>query len=385
MVGALSQIRVLDFSQGHGGPYCTMQLADAGAEVIKVEPPDGDWARALPPFVGGESAYFMAINRNKKSIVLDLKQPHDLEAALAMAKRCDVVVENFRPGVADRLGIGYEAIAALNPGVVYCSVTALDSDGPEHDLPATELTVQARGGIMRNLGLPGEPPIRFGEDGLAAATGNYAAQAVVAALFHRAKTGEGQRVGASMLRSVMHLQKLTFTMDCEPDGGRDDPRRRVEETTAGFTTKDLPIGFSFPYMLVGYPTEERWREFCARVGLQQIVDDPRFATNFDRTQNAAMLREYYEDAFKDRTSAELLAILEDLGALNAVYTDYPNLFNHPQVIANDMVEEVDHPTAGRMKTVGFPTKLFETPAQIRTAAPLLGEHTGAVLDGLAKG
>lgn len=384
MTGPLPGIKVLDFSQGHGGPYCTMHLGDAGAEVIKVEPLEGDWARKLgPPFVGGESAYFLGLNRNKKSVTIDLEKPDGARIALELAKRCDVVVENFDPGLADRLGIGSEVVLRINPRVVYCSISALDSEGPEKDVPGTELTLQGRGGVMRTSDPDGNPAIRFGEDALSSVTGNYATQAIVAALFHRSRGGQGQHVQVSMLRSSMHLQSSTFTFDCSPDGGLDDPRRRFTEgaggPTPGYRTKDLPIGFAFPFMLAGYPADERWKEFCHRVGLSQITEDPRFADRFGRETNEPELRPYYEEAFKDKGSAELLGILEELGALCSPYNDFPSLFSHPQVLENDMVLEFEHPTAGRLKTVGFPSVLSESPKEIRLAPPLLGQHTQEVL------
>ena len=380
MPAPLEGITVLDFTQGHGGPFCTMHLADAGAEVVKIEPPGGDWARQLgPPTAGDESAYFLALNRNKKSVGLDLRDPRGLEIARDLARTADVVVQNYRPGIADELGIGYAALSAINPGLIYCSISAYDSEGPDRDLPGTELTLQARGGVMRTLGEVGQPPVRFGEDGISAATGNYATQAVVAALFHRLRTGEGQHVKVSMLRSVMHLQSCTFTFDCAPDRGQDDPRTRPTEPNAGYATADLPIGFNFPFMLAGYPADERWREFCHRIGLAHIADDPRFADRFGREGNANVLREYYETAFANYTSAELSEILEEFGALNAVYNDFPTLLAHPQILANELVIEFDHPTAGSTKTVGFPTVMTETPKQLRTPPPLLGQHTAEVL------
>lgn len=380
MAGPLPNVKVLDFSQGHGGPYCTMHLGDAGAEVIKVEPLDGDWARRLgPPFVAGESAYFLALNRNKKSITLDLKKPEGVKIALELAKRCDVIVENFRPGVAERLNIGYQAIHKINPRAIYCSMTALDSEGPEKDAPGTELTLQARGGVMRTSGSDGRPPIRFGEDALASVTGNYATQAIVAALFHRARGGQGQHVKVSMLRSSMHLQSTTFTFDCSPDGGLDDPRRQTRGPSPGYRTKDLPIGFTFPFMLAGYPADEKWKEFCNRIGLSHIAEDPRFGTRYGREAHEKELRRYYEEAFKDKSSAELLKLLEELGALNSPYNDFPSLFSHPQVLENDMVMEFEHPTAGKLKTVGFPSVLSQTPKEIRLPPPLLGQHKQEIL------
>jgi len=356
-----------------------MQLGDNGAEIIKIEPSEGDWARGLgPPFVGGESAYFLALNRNKKSIALNLKNPRGLQIALDLARRCDVVVENFRPGVADRLGIGYDTIEKMNPRVVYCSISALGSEGPDKDLPGTELTLQARGGVILTLGVPGEAPVRFGEEGASVATGNYAAQAIVAALFHRVRSGEGQHVKTSMLRALTHLANRAFVVDTEVD----QPQRRSEEPNTGFRTKDLDISFTFSTMLAGYPAEERWREFCNRVGLGHIVNDPRFTTNRDRTQNTEALKRYYEAAFKDKSSAELVVILEELGAVYAVSNDYPTLFSHPQILENEMLMEFEHPTVGNVKTVGFAVKMLETPSQIRMPPPLLGQHTAEILKSL---
>ncbi len=380
MTGALSGVKILDLTQGGGGPYCTMELGDSGAEVIKLEPPEGDWARKLgPPFVNGESVYFISLNRNKKSVVINLKHPKGLETALDLAKSCEVVVQNFRPGVVDRLGVGYDAVRRVNSAVIYCSMSALDSQGPEASDPGTELTLQARAGIMRGLGETGEAPVRFGTDAVATSAGLYAAQGILAALYHKARTGEGQHVKTSLLRGAIHVQTTTITFDCAPDGGLDDPRKRRGEPAAGFKTKDIPINFSFPYMLVGYPADERWKEFCRRVGLGHIVDDPRFANNYDRMAHAKELRRYYEEAFEDKTSAELLEILEELGALNTQFNDFPTLFSHPQILANDMVAEFDHTKAGRMKAVGIPWKMSESPGEIRLPPPLLGQHTQEVL------
>ena len=379
MAGALANVRILDLTQGSGGPYCTMQLGDGGADVIKLEPPGGDWARALPPFAQQESAYFLGLNRNKRSIVIDLTKPAGKEAALRLIAASDVVVQNYGPGVAERLGVDYEAARGVNPAVVYCSLSALDSQGPEAQRVGTELTVQARGRVMAGMNEPEEPPVRFGSDALSTATALYAAQAIVAALFHRQRSGQGQHVRASLLRSAIHLQTTTVTFDCAPDGGLDDPRMSPPFPNKGYRTKDLPITFSFPYMLVGYPADERFREFCHRVGLGHIADDPRFADNYARADHGDELREYYEQAFADKTSAELLAILEELGALNTVHSDFPTLFAHPQVEANHMIEEFDHPTLGKVQAVGMPWKMSVTPGTIRRPPPLLGQHTDEVL------
>ncbi len=379
----LDGLKVIDLAQGWSGPLCAMMLGDLGAEVVKVEPPAGDFTRRLgPPLADGQSAPFLSLNRSKKGIVLDFVNEPGKEVVLRLAKRADVLIESFPPGEADRLGIGYEDLRAINPRLVYVTVTPFGQDGPYRNRPGSELVIQAMSGFWPWQGVQGEPPVTLGDDTAAEAAARDCLSGVMGALLYRERTGKGQRVDVSELGSIIGAQAYALGWDSDPDTPSPsivDGERRPPEI--GYQTKDLPVTFIF--YISGYISNEAaWQKFFASVGRQDMVGDPRFLTIFARNTNREALREELEAAFKDKTAEEVLQRVYELGGIGVAFNTIESLARHPQVLANDLVVEVDHPTIGKFKGFGVPWMFHETPTHIHQAPPLLGQHTEEVLRGL---
>lgn len=379
MKPSLSGIKVLDLSRVLAGPYCSMLLADHGAEVVKVEQPGkGDDTRAFgPPFVKGESAYFLSINRGKKSITVDLKTDQGKEIVRRLAEKADVILENFRPGVADKLGVGYEAVKAFNPRVVYASVSGFGATGPDRLKPGYDLMIQGMGGLMSITGPAGEMPGKVGASISDILAGIYAFQGILLALFHRERTGKGQRVDISMLDSVVsvltHQAQNYFTTGKAPvRRGNRHPSICPYET---FTASD-------GYVNIAVGNDKLWQSFCDLIGRPELKSDPRFLTNPKRVENHDALFPILNEIVKTRTTAEWLAALERAEIPAGPILDLEAVLNLPQIRAREMVVEVDHPSIGKLKLSGIPVKLSESAGRITTAPPLLGQHTDEVLAGL---
>ena len=379
MKKALDGIKVLDLSRALAGPYCTMMLADMGAEVIKVEMPGtGDDSRAWgPPFVEGESAYFMSINRNKKSITLDMKGDKAIEIIMKLIKGSDVLVENFRPGAMERLGLAYQQVKAMNPRLVYCSISGFGQNGPYRMLPGFDQVLQGMGGLMSITGEPDGPPVKVGVPIADITAGMFAAYGIAIALFTREKTGSGQMVDISLLDSQVAL--LTYRAGSFFASG-EIPKRigsghPVIVPYQAFKARDV-------YINIAVGNDQLWGKFCKAVGLEDIMNDPRFATNAKRVQNRDEVVKAVGDLIATKNGEEWLKILTDAGIpCGPIYT-MDKIFSDPQVIHRQMVTELRHPKAGTVKVTGNPVKLSDTPGEPSVAPPLLGQHTQEVLEGL---
>lgn len=377
---ALQGIRVLDLSRILTGPYATMMLADLGAEVIKVEAPGvGDDTRQWgPPFVNGESTYFMSINRNKSSITLNLKHPEGRKILLQMVREADVLVENFRPGTMAKLGFSYEQLAEINPRLVYCAISGFGLTGPYAHKAGFDILAQAMGGTMGVTGTPDGAPVKVGMSIADIGAGMFAAFGILAALHARNHTGRGQMVDTSLLESQIAWHTYL--------------------ATAYFATGKVPgkLGSAHPsivpyqalkakdgYIVVGVGNDNMWQKFCQVSGLgPAVADDPRFRTNADRVTHRAECLAVVEEALQHKTMAEWVPLLEEIGVPVGPIYDLGQVYDDPQAQAREMAVEIDHPKAGRIKLTGIPVKMSDTPGQIKTPPPLLGEHTEQVLANL---
>ncbi len=375
-----SDVRVLDLSRMLAGPYGSMLLADLGAEVIKIEEPGGgDPMRAMgPPFLGPqrESAYFLAINRNKKSVALDLERPEGQEVFRDLCRVADVVWENFRPGVMARLGCDPAALRAINPRLIVCSISAFGQEGPYRDWPAFDLALQAMGGAMSITGEDGRPPVRMGLPMGDLAGGMFGALAVAGALFRRAQTGEGTLIDLSLLDCQVSL--LTYVAQYFWADGRVPGRVGSGHASVvpyqAFPTKD---GF----LVVAVFAEKFWGGLCRALERPDLVADPRFDSNAKRVQRRAELVPQLETFFPERATAEWLARLHAEGVPAAPINRVDEVLADPQVRQREMVVEMAHPTLGAVETLGTPVKADALPFR-PAPPPALGEHTDALLGGL---
>jgi crotonobetainyl-CoA:carnitine CoA-transferase CaiB-like acyl-CoA transferase len=380
-VEPLDDLVVVDLTRALAGPYCTMMLGDLGARVIKVEHPEGgDDTRGWgPPFLGGESAYFLSINRNKESLTLNLKDPRGRALLWRLLERADVVVENFRPGTMDRLGFGYEAVHARVPRLVYCSISGFGQTGPYRERPAYDLIVQGMGGIMGITGEPDGPPTRVGVAVADICAGMFAAYGILAALRVRERTGEGQWVDTAMLDG--QVAWMTYMAANYFATGEDPPR-------VGSAHLNLVPYQPFPtrdgHVNVAVGSEGLWQKFCDAVGLP-LGEDPRFATNAARVAHRRELVEILTPVFRRRTTAEWVELLLAKGVPAGPIYRMSEVMSDPQVAHRGMVVELDHPRAGRIRVNGVPVKLSATPGGIRRPPPLLGEHTEPILRELGLG
>ena len=375
--GPLEGIRVLDVSRVLAGPFCTMILGDLGAEIIKVEAPKiGDGTRIWgPPFINGESAYFLSINRNKRSITINLKHPKGREIIYKLAEKSDIFIENFRPGVAKRLGIDYETISKINPRIIYCSISGFGQTGPYRDKPAYDLLIQAMSGFMSFTGEPGRPPVRIGVAIMDLGAGMYAVIAILAALRVREKTGRGQRIDISLLDTAVSW--LTYMAMNYFATGRNP--RRMGSAHPNIVPYQCFEDKNGRYFAVAVGTDEHWKLLCKALGKEEWIKNPKYATNSKRVENRDELINILSEIFKSKSRDEWLKILEDNGVPCAPVNNVGEILSDPQVIHREMVIEVDHPTIGKLKQLGFPMKLSDTPCQIKYPPPLLGQHTEEIL------
>ncbi len=376
MGGPLENITVLDLSQGAAGPTCSMYLGDLGADVIKVEPPGGEWGRGLgPPFVEGVAAAFLGMNRNKRSIVVDLKKPDGPEVILRLAERCDIALESFRPGVADRLGTGYEAMAARNPRLIYAAISAFGRAGPWRDRPGVDGVAQAMGGIMSVTGTADGPPVKVGVPAADMAGGVFASQSILAALFSRERTGQGQRVDVSLLDSLLTYQVIPLSMFLA-DG--QDPTRLG--SAAPYAAPNEAFATSDGQLMVAAYTPIRWPALCRALGQPELATDPRFDTNEKRVRARPELRDVLEPLFRTRTTAEWTVALDDVDVICGPLLTYPELVAEEHVSQGDSLVTVQHPAVGDVRAPVFPGRLSQTPCDFTgPPPPIPGEHTEAIL------
>src|SRR6058998_55319 len=372
----LEDVKVLDLSHALAGPFCSTMLADFGAEVIKLEPTGaGDIARAWGPRLpGGETSYFVSLHRNKKGIEVDLKHPQGKELFFRLVERCDVVLENYRVGALARLGLDYEAARERNAGIIYCAVSGFGQDGPYRDRAALDLILQAESGMISVTGESGGHGVRCGVSIADMTAGMYAAFGILLALRVKERTGRGQAIDVSMLEGQLSLLG-TMIGGYLADGELPEPmgtayKALLPYQTFRTKTRDLALA-------VG--SEKLWKVFCPVIGRPELADDPRYRTNAERARNRDPLISTLQDTFLTRSYEEweelLLAHGIPVGAIN----DIAQVVAHPQVTARQALVEMDHPRAGKVRMVGAPVRLSETPGSVRTPAPMLGEHTALVL------
>lgn len=372
----LDGIRVVDFTRIMAGPYATMMLADHGADVVKVEGlPGGDAARQFGlDYVGDQSAVYLMWNRNKRSVALDLRSAEAKAIVHRLIAQADVVVENYRPGVAEKIGFGYDELSRVNPRLVYCSISAFGSSGPMADLPGTDPVVQAASGIMSVTGAGDGDPSLVGVP-IADFTGAMTAvQGVLLALLARERTGRGQRVEVSMLHAL--LASLTTRLATFWTTGVNPPRTGSAHSVIVpyqvFRTKDGDV-------MAGAWRAESWDSFCEAMELPELATDARFGTNIDRQAHRAVLMPILQAAFEQRTTAEWEQRFRDAGALFARVNTFSDIFGHPHVRESGIVQRLQHPTLGELPALAPPAVLSDTPATLATAAPLLGQHTREIL------
>jgi formyl-CoA transferase len=379
----LEGIRVLDLTRALAGPYCTMMLGDLGADVIKVERPGrGDDSRGWgPPFVGepygpypGESAYFIAANRNKRSVTVNLKSPEGQEIVRRLACISDALVESFRTGVLDGMGLGYEDLHDVNPGLVYCSISGYGRTGPYAERPGYDFIIQAEGGLMGIIGPEEGPPYRVGVPIVDITSGMFAAAAILAALHARDQTGEGQLVDVSLLDAQVAL--LANVASNYLVGGT--PPRRLGNAHPNIAPYEA-FRARDRWFALAAANERQWAMLCDVIGRPDLKDDPRFATNGARVSNRPALVELLSGVFAARDADQWLADLREAGLPCGPINAIPAVFEHPQAQARGLALEAAHPTAGLVRLTGFPYKLSQTPAQIRRPPPTLGQHTEEVL------
>jgi crotonobetainyl-CoA:carnitine CoA-transferase CaiB-like acyl-CoA transferase len=374
--GPLAGTLVIDFTRVLSGPYCTMLLADMGARVIKIEQRGkGDDTRAWgPPFIGSESAYFLSINRNKESLTLDLKQPDAAGILDRLLERADMLVENFRPGTMERLGYGYESVAARWPHLVYCSISGFGQTGPRRNQPGYDAIMQGEGGLMSITGHRDGSPVRLGVAISDIVSGMFAAQGITLALLARERTGRGQRVDIGMLDSTAAL--LTYQAAiCFATGQAPERMGNRHPTIVPYETFDASDGD----LVLAVGNDDLWRTFCAAIDLPALAADPRFETNQARVERYAELRPVLADRLRMKTRAEWIAALRARGVPCGSVRDVREVVDDPQLAAREMVQSIDHAAAGTLRLLGVPIKLSDTPGAVRTAPPTLGQHTDAIL------
>ncbi len=375
MSGPLADLLIVDLTRALAGPYCTLMLGDLGARVIKVEAPSGDDTRGWgPPFLGGESTYFMSVNRNKESITLNLKDPRGQEILHRLLARADVLVENFRPGIMDRLGFGYAPVHERYPRIVYVSISGFGQDGPARERTAYDLILQGMGGLMGMTGEEGGAPVRVGVAIADICAGMFAAYGVLAALRVRDRTGEGQWIDAAMLDG--QIAWLTYQAGnyfaTEKNPARLGSAHPSIVPYQAFRTAD-------GYVNVAVGSESIWERFCAAIARPDLAADTRFRTNPDRVAHREELLPVLEPIFTARPTAHWRPLLDEAGVPNGPIYLLSELFADPQVAHREMVVELDHPAAGRIRQTNVPLKFSATPGAVRTPPPLLGEHTAAIL------
>jgi formyl-CoA transferase len=353
-----------------------MFLGDLGAEVVKVEQPGaGDDTRGWgPPFAGGESAYYLSINRNKRSLTLDLKSPPAVELLRELVKVADVIIENFRPGTMERLGLGEKELRELNPRLIYASLTGFGADGPMSDWPGYDLIVQAWGGLMSITGTPDGEPVKVGVAIIDLVAGLMLGKAITAALFAREKIGVGQRIDTSLLEA--EVASLINVGSNYLVGGKVPARwGNAHPNIVPYQNFQTADG----YLVIGVASEVIWKRFCEAIGRRDLTNDLRFADNSKRVENRRELIELLSETFLQRQSGAWFKLLTDAEVPCAPVQTIDQVFQAPQVLQRSMLIEVDHPTAGKVRMAGIPVKFSVTPATVRMPPPLLGEHNEEIL------
>ena len=373
---ALEGMKIIDCSQVLAGPFCTMLLADMGADVIKIEKPAGgdDTRHMGPPFVSGESAAFLAMNRNKRSIVLDFKQKSGVEAARRLASDADVMIENYRAGTIDRLGLGYEEMSAANPALIYCSISGFGRTGPYSRRGGYDLIAQGMSGLMSITGMPGSPPVKVGVPMADLNAGMFAVYGILSAYIHRLKTGQGQYLEVSLLESALAYMVwesgIYFTT-----GEVSRPLGSAHRLSAPYQSLKTLDG----YINVGAPNDTNWERMVRTMGRDDLLEDERFTDNAGRMANRSDLEVELERTLTEHDTAHWLEKFDRAGFPAGPVLDMEQVWNNEQVQARRMDVEMEHPAAGTVRHIGLAAKLYGTPGRMEWPAPTMGQHTNEVL------
>lgn len=373
MKQVLTGIRVLDFSQVLAGPFCTMNLADFGAEVIKVERPgSGDGSRIFGPFVEEQSGYYILVNRGKKGVALDLKKGKEL--IYEMVKSCDVVVENFKPGVMAKLGYAYEDLSKINPRLVYCSISGFGQTSPMRDLPAYDIVAQGMSGMMSVTGYPDGKPARVGSSLGDVSAGLFAVTGIMLALYHRERSGKGQYVDIAMLDSVFSFLETNVVR--HTIGGvhptRVGARHPLSAPFDIYMCKDA-------HVIIAVASDAQFAKLCEMIGQPELARDPRFDSDPHRSDNDVALKEILEEFLSNYTAAEAMEMMQARSLPCGPLCTVDEACQNPSILQRDMLVDIHQPGAGKLRITGNPIKLSETPPDPKHPAPLLGQHTKSVL------
>lgn len=376
--GALIGVRVLDLSQVMAGPFCTMLLGDMGADVIKVESPRGDSTRQMSGSLGMESPSFWAVNRNKRGIVVNLRDPRGVEICRRLASRADILVENFRPGTLTRLGLGYDTLRVTNPGLIYGSISGYGQTGPYAPRGGFDLVAQGESGIMSVTGMPGGPPVKCGLPLCDLGAGLFLTYGILSAYIQRLRTGVGQHVETSLLEAGVALSVWEAT-EYFTTGEIPQPTGSAHRMSAPYQAFRCRDG----YITIGGANQRSWERLCRAIGLEALLSRQEFSTDGDRANRRDELAKIIETVTKTQPRSHWLRVLEKAEVPCGSINTYPEVFTHPQVLARDMLQYIDHPVGGRIAQLGPAVKFSGSPGQIRRPAPRLGEHTKEVLRELA--
>ncbi len=374
--GPLSGMVTLDLTQILAGPMCTMVLADMGADVVKIEKPNGgdDNRRMGPPFIKDWSAGFLAVNRNKRSLALDLRNDAGRSVFRRLVEDADVVVENFRPGVMERLGLGYAELAAIKPSLVYCTISGFGSTGPARNRGGFDLVAQGVSGLMSITGHPDSPPAKVGVPVTDLTAGLFAANGIMAAYIHALKTGQGQMVDTSLMEAGVAYtvwESSVYFAEGEIPGPLGSAHR-VSAPYQALRTRD-------GYLNLGAATQPTWEQLCRAIEREDLMEDERFRAPWDRKAKEEELAALLEETFSTEDTEHWLKLLDDAGVVAGPIYNMEQVYRDPQVLAREMLVDTEDPELGTIHNIGVPVKLSATPGSIRRRAPALGEHSGEIL------
>jgi CoA:oxalate CoA-transferase len=376
MTTPLKNVKVLDLTRVLAGPYSTMVLADLGAEVIKVEMPGtGDDSRGFGPYINGESAYYMSINRNKKSITLNLKDADAKNILSELIKKVDVIVENFKPGTMEKLGFGYEDVIKIKPDIIYAACSGFGHSGPYMKKPAYDAIVQAMGGIMSVTGQIGGEPTRVGASIGDITSGIFTSVGILTALYHKQSTGEGQKIDVAMLDCQVAILENAISRYLV-NGEIPKPKGNRHPSVTPFEPFEAKDGNK---IVVAIGNDKLWMKFCEINDREDLMNDNRFKTNTLRTEHYDDIKPIMDDIMKQKNSYEWLDLFDEHAVPATEVNSVDKVINHPQIIARDMIVEVEHPVVGNFRMPGIPIKMSKTPGAIRYAAPVLGADTETIL------